>query len=728
MDLSHLNAPQREAVEHIDGPLLIFAGAGSGKTRVLTHRIAHLVEMGVPAYRILAITFTNKAAREMKERVLKLVEQGGDDVWVGTFHAICGRMLRRDIARLGYTKSFAIYDTDDQKTVVKACLKYFDLSDKYYPPGEVLSHIGDAKNKRLTPEQMRNRYKHDFRFEHIANVYRRYDEQLKLNNALDFDDMINKALELLEMPDLAAYYGERFHYVHVDEYQDTNESQFQLIRALAAGRQNLCVVGDDDQSIYGWRGANIRNILDFQEAFPKAHVIKLEENYRSTGNILKAANAVIVNNTERADKQLWTQKDDGKQVQVYLAGNEHEEAEYICMRLYAAYIEGMRYTDAAVLYRLNSQSRVVEELLMRNGIPYRIYGGTRFYDRREIKDVLAYLRVIANPADSISLRRIINVPKRGIGDTTVDKLMALAESHQVSLFEAIMDEEIRHEAGRAAVKVQGFVALMTRLMAYQETIPLDELLDRVLGESQMVEAFLLENTPEAETRIENIRELQGAVKEYMHTAETPTLADYLENVALVADIDNLEEGQGGVALMTLHSAKGLEFPLVFVVGNEEGIFPHSRAFENENKLEEERRLCYVGITRAETELHLTHAAARTLFGRTSINAPSRFLKELPEDAIERTGLKQKNKPQRRDTWGEDMVQPFFTPAVMKQKRAASSDTYSTGDVVIHNKFGKGTVVSLKGSGPDTVLKIAFDGVGIKDLILEYCQNILQHAE
>ncbi len=655
--LNGLNKEQKEAVLHNEGPLLILAGAGSGKTRVLTHRIAHLIkEQGVYPSSILAITFTNKAAREMRERIDSLIGDLSNDMWVGTFHSICIRILRRDIEKLGYDRSFVIYDTTDQQVVIKECLKELNLSDKNFPPKSVLETIGKQKDELIDANYFEKLYASDFRMGKIAKVYKLYEKKLKSNNALDFDDIIMNTIKLFKQcPEVLEYYQRRFRYVLVDEYQDTNTAQYTLVRQLSEAHQNLCVVGDDDQSIYGWRGANIRNILDFEKDFKSCKTIKLEQNYRSTQNILDAANFVISNNTGRKCKSLWTENKGGSKIVVCENDNEHEEAMYTAREIQRLINEENRkFKDFAVLYRINAQSRVLEEMFMREGLPYKIVGGLKFYDRKEIKDIIAYLRLIQNPADNVSLKRIINVPKRGIGDTTVEYAENIAIENGLSIFTIISDAQEYSDLRRAAQKLDTFAKMILKLRTMKETMSIAELLDMVINDTGILKEYEVENTVEAQSRVENIKELKSVALEFEKQNELNSLEEFLANISLVSDLDNLEEEQDYVVLMTIHSAKGLEFPVVFIPGMEEGVFPGYRAItEGPEQLEEERRLCYVGITRAREKLYLSNARFRTLFGNSSYNRPSRFISEIPDNLIDYPFKPSRNSFERETTaWGK----------------------------------------------------------------------------
>ena len=651
MNLDDLNREQRLAAETLEGPLLVLAGAGSGKTRALTYRVANLLEHGVPPWAIMAITFTNKAAAEMRERIEKLAGAGAQEVWVSTFHAGCAKILRRDIEKLGYTRSFTIYDDDDQMSAIKEILKKLNIDEKFLPPREIKAKISDAKNKLLGPQEWFAESDRDYRCQTIHDVYNAYEEKLKSSNALDFDDLIVKTLELLtEHPPVLEAYQRKLRYIHVDEYQDTNYAQYMLVRLLAHQSRNLCVVGDDDQSIYGWRGADIRNILGFEKDFPDATVIKLEQNYRSTANILDAANQVIARNENRKDKALWTQQGPGDMLRLYRADDEREEAAWVCEQIRALEAQGEDASRCAVLYRTNAQSRVLEEAFVRTGVKYRIYGGLRFYDRKEVKDILAYLRVMINPADDISVRRIINVPKRAIGDTTVTELARYAAEQEMPLLTACLDVPDTLSS-RAKKSVEKFGELMMSLTMMADSMKLTELVQYVIDTTGLESQYAKEDSDEARSRVENIREFVGAVQEFEDKADNPTLTDYLENVALVSDLDAMTEDGGAVTLMTLHSAKGLEFPNVFMIGMEENLFPSMRSRDDPARMEEERRLCYVGITRARERLYLSHASRRMLYNQMQFNDRSRFIDDIParliEDVSERRGGVA---PSRQDGW------------------------------------------------------------------------------
>ena len=745
IDLTMLNPPQREAVLAGEGPLLVLAGAGSGKTRVLTHRVARLIDDGCPPWAILAITFTNKAAREMKDRIRLLVGERAEDVWVSTFHACCARILRRDIEKLGYQRAFSIYDDDDQMGLIKAIVKDMNLNDRMYPPREIKSIISDAKNRLLTPGEWEKEAGGDFRNRKIADVYRRYEKSLKAANALDFDDLIMKTMELLtEHAPVLDYYRRKFEYILVDEYQDTNLAQYELVRLLAGEKKNVCVVGDDDQSIYAWRGADIRNILEFEKDFPGCRVIKLEQNYRSTGNILDAANQVIAHNAGRKEKALWTEAGEGDRIRVYRAQDEREEAAWVCQQLEAWKKQGEAIGDAAILYRTNAQSRVLEEALVRAGLPYRVYGGMKFYERKEVKDLIAYLRALVNPADDMAVRRIINEPRRGIGDTTVDKLADYAAAEGTSLFMAAMSAEEAGLAGRALTAVEKFSALMEELTVDAETMPADEFLRHVIDRTGYEEQFNKVQNEENESRLENIAELETAVKEYVAREPEGGLEGFLENVALVTDLDGLDAASQVLTLMTLHSAKGLEFDLVVMTGMEEGIFPTSRSLFDDEKMEEERRLCYVGITRARRRLLMSWAQTRALYGSRQYNSRSRFLDEVPRRLIEDANIARRpqtrlSSPQaasgfdgarrpapQRSARPEPVKVPagakgqeipgvskgLGIPGVKKGAQAFApqadrpAQLFKRGDRVRHSRFGEGTVLLLYDG--DKRMTIRFD--------------------
>ena len=631
-----LNNKQKEAVLATQGPCLVIAGAGSGKTKVLTHKIAYLMaEENVLPWNILAITFTNKAANEMKQRVENLVGDAAKDIWMGTFHSICVRILRKFIDRIGFDNSFLIFDTSDQKTVIKECLKSLNIDDKLFSDKGVLAEISNAKNEMLEPKAYGVKYAGDYRKSKIAEIYELYQRRLKENNAIDFDDIINDTIKILtENPDILEYYTEKFKYVLVDEYQDTNKAQFTLVTILASKYGNITVVGDNDQGIYSFRGADISNILNFEKDFPGTNIIKLEQNYRCTGNILKAANSVIKHNEAKYDKKLWTENGEGSLPCIYQGDDEYDEARYIIEQINHLKREELdHYSDFAVLYRMNSQSRAIEDILRREDIPYKIIGGLKFYERKEIKDAISYLRLIANPADNISLKRIINEPKRGIGKTSIDNIQAIAQEQGTSMYEIIKHAE-QYGLNRVFLNAKEFIEIMEELRNKKESVLISELLKETLNKTGYTKALELENTIEAESRIQNLEELVTVAMEFEEEFAENSLNDFLESITLSSDIDNLEQTDDMVTLMTLHSAKGLEFPAVFLVGMEEGIFPGYQSIGEPKELEEERRLFYVGITRAKKKLFLTCAKRRTIFGSTSYNAISRFVKEIPEELLE----------------------------------------------------------------------------------------------
>ncbi|NLO99215.1 MAG: DNA helicase PcrA [Clostridiaceae bacterium] len=731
--LQGLNPEQKQAVMHTEGPLLVLAGAGSGKTRVLTHRIAYLVEEKlIRPWNILAITFTNKAAREMKERMEKLIGPESNNIWIGTFHACCVRILRREIEKLGYDRSFVIYDTDDQKSLVKTCLDQLNINEKNFPPRTVLNEISRAKDELIDPERFSLMYASDYRMSKIAAIYELYQKKLKANNALDFDDIILLTIRILSsFPEVLDYYADKFRYIMVDEYQDTNTAQYMLVSMLAAKHGNICVVGDDDQMIYGWRGANLRNILDFEKDYPDCRIIKLEQNYRSTKTILNAANNVIKNNSGRKEKKLWTNNTEGKVLNRYEAVDERDEAYYIASTIKALKNSGRSYNDMAILYRLNAQSRVLEEMLMKQGVPYKIYGGLKFYARKEIKDVIALLRVVQNGNDDISLKRIINVPKRGIGKTTLDRVEQYAISGEVSMYKIISMINNYPELSRVSKNLQEFLYFIESMKVLAAKTDLVEFIELLIDKSGIVKELEAEMTVESRTRIENIREFISVAREFeITTEEKPTLEDFLAHISLVADIDDTEEVGDRVVMMTLHSAKGLEFPVVFIVGMEEGVFPSYRSSAEEDELEEERRLCYVGITRAMEEVYLTNAKCRMLFGSTTYNRESRFIGEIPDELITHTG----------DTSTQDKSAFFkknsaFMPqgkvmdlsdlkARIKEFNRMSDDNASlvnVGDRVVHKKFGQGIVKAKVRESEDFRLDIDFEQYGMKRLMESYAR-------
>jgi len=716
--LKGLNPQQREAVVTTEGPLLIVAGAGSGKTRVLTQRIGYLIkEKQVPPWTILAITFTNKAAREMKNRIAALTGPTAEEIWISTFHSMCVRILRRDIDRLGYRRSFSILDSGDQLSVIKQCQKELNVDPKKFDPRAILSAISSAKNELKDPDRFGSLVGDPF-MSVTHDVYKLYQKKLKANNALDFDDLIMITIQLFStMPEVLDFYQRKFLYIHVDEYQDTNRAQYMLVRMLADRHKNICVVGDSDQSIYRWRGADISNILNFEEDYPNAKVVKLEQNYRSTKRILAAANHVIRKNAGRKEKNLWTENDEGNKIQLFEADSEHAEAYYIADQISKGVREGRKYQDFAVLYRTNAQSRVIEEVFLKSNIPYGIVGGTKFYDRKEIKDVLAYLRLISNPDDDISLQRVINVPKRGIGQASVDKLSSFAAAQGISLYQAIHKADQIGLSGKAGKTIQEFASMIQALEGMKEYLSVTELTEEVIERTGYREMYKLEGTLEARARMENIDEFLSVTQDFEQKNEDKSLLSFLTELALVADIDQVDETDPNdqVILMTLHSAKGLEFPTVFLIGMEEGVFPHSRSLFDEEEMEEERRLAYVGITRAEQVLHLTRAQMRTLYGRTTINAPSRFLKEIPAELLE--GEEPAPAPARAP------YESRISQRVIRMQPAQGADLsqeWSVGNKVEHGKWGIGTVVSRRGDGDSLELDIAFPSpVGIKKLLAKF---------
>lgn len=728
--LEGLNPKQKEAVLQTEGPLLILAGAGSGKTRVLTHRIAYLIqEKGVYPGCIMAITFTNKAAKEMRERVNAIIGSGAEKIWVSTFHSSCVRILRKYIDLLGYSPSFTIYDTSDAETLMKDCLKELNYNDKNFPPKSVLAEIGSAKDDLISADAYYKIHQNDFKQEKVARLYRLYQSKLKQNNAMDFDDLIFKTVELFEKhPEVLQELQMKFKYFLVDEYQDTNTCQYRLIQLLASESRNLCVVGDDDQSIYGWRGANIRNILDFEKDFKESTVIKLEQNYRCTQKILQAANEVIQNNKGRKNKVLWTQNAEGESVQLFEAKDEKEEAYYIADKIIKKVCDGNEYKHFAVLYRTNAQSRVIEEIFMKENIPYQIVGGLRFYDRKEIKDLVAYLRVLSNPVDSISLKRIINVPKRGIGDATIQKAQDYASERGISLYEALLEMEESGLLGRANARISEFLNLIGMLRSLSDVQKVSEFIDTVLLKSGYIDALEKENTIEARTRIENLKEFISVAIDYEQKEEAPTLASFLETVSLVSDIDQADVAANHVVLMTIHSAKGLEFPMVFLCGMEEGIFPSYRSVMSgdENQLEEERRLCYVGITRAEQEIYLSYARARMLYGRTEYRPPSRFINELQPILRKDTKNRTSTASTTSSIYQKEAKDHFAFDKVIRQnkkiepiKSSSTALEFTVGDQVQHKKFGVGTVLHVKPGGKDLEVTVDFQNWGEKKLFAAF---------
>jgi len=750
--MSNLNKMQQIAVETTEGPLLILAGAGSGKTTVLVNRIAHMIEnQYVHPYNILAITFTNKAAKEMKTRISAKLE-GGDDIWASTFHSLCVRILRRDCDRLGFERSFVIYDTQDTKTLLKECIKELNIDDKIFTPNVLYGEISRAKDDMLEPKRFSDLYASDFRMSKIAAVYSLYQSKLKANNAMDFDDLICNTIRLFEEnEDVLSYYQNRFKYIMVDEYQDTNNAQYRLIYLLAKKHRNLCVVGDDDQSIYKFRGANIRNILDFEDQFPDAKVIKLEQNYRSTKNILDAANAVIANNKKRKGKDLWTDGDTGDEINIYNGDDERDEAQFVAKEIDRMVSEqNYSFKDFAILYRTNAQSRVMEDTLLRYGLPYRVLAGLRFYDRKEIKDAIAYLRVVINPNDSVSLKRIINEPKRGIGDTSINKAETIAQREGKGMFDIISEAEKYADISRGAAKFSVFTDMIRSLQARKDELSVADFVETVLNESGYKAALIAENSIEARTRLENLDELLSAVQEFEKTEhEMPGLEGFLEEISLVSDIDNYDEDQPTVTLMTIHAAKGLEFPVVYIIGAEEGLFPSMRSMLEEEELEEERRLCYVAITRAKQKLYITCAASRMLFGQTKYSPASRFISEIPSELTQRfEGRKARERRQINASRNTDFIPDYSVDgfsskpssgysskpsapaapgfggvskaALFKSFDVRANDKaetdFAAGDVVEHKKFGRGTVLNVIPLGNDKKIEIAFDSGEKKNLM------------
>lgn len=729
-----LNPQQAEAVINTEGPMLIMAGAGSGKTKVLTCRVANLLQKGVRPYRILAITFTNKAAAEMRERVNNMSGPAAKDVWLFTFHAFCARFLRMEIDKLpGYGGNFAIYDTADSQNLIKQILKEMNLDDKRFQPSGILSRISNAKNA-LQDAAAFARQAGDFYEQKVADIYSRYEQKLQLNNALDFDDLLMLSIKLLqENKEVREKYQDRFDYLLVDEYQDTNHAQYLLTKFLAAKHRNICVVGDADQSIYGWRGADIQNILDFEKDYPDAKVIKLEQNYRSTQIILDAANAVIENNTGRKPKNLWTENKSGADIIYFQAVDERDEARFVIEQLQNLQrTENKKLGDMAILYRTNTQSRIFEEMLIKSGISYNMVGGLKFYERKEIKDIIAYLRVIFNPADSLSLLRIINVPKRGIGDASLAKIQAYAAANNVSLFEAVSNAAaIDGLSSRFVSKLDDLAGIIFELMNLASEAPVEDLIDRVLRDTGYLEELENERTPQAQSRIDNLHELISVAQEFAASEEENNLENFLAHVALVSDIDDTELGEDAITLMTLHSSKGLEFSVVFLVGMEEGLFPHARTLMDETEIEEERRLCYVGITRAKEKLFLSSTKMRTIYGNTVTYPPSRFLQEIPARLVKTIKRQERfsaleNFKQVSEKYSARPQKPAstFNPhSFMPQKPAAAAGgtgtRFNTGDRVSHSKWGEGMVVSVKDSPDGQEVKVAFAGAGVRSLLTKY---------
>lgn len=743
-----LNPAQAQAVAHTEGPLLIMAGAGSGKTKVLTCKIANLLDKGISPYNILAITFTNKAATEMRERVDRMIGEKAKSVWLSTFHSFCAKFLRFEIEALGiYKQNFVIYDTQDAQTLIKNCLKELNLDEKQYAPYSVQSAISNAKNMMLTPDDYA-RDATDFFARKVAEIYNLYQKNLIENNALDFDDLLMLAVKVLKENEMVRQkYQQRFRYILVDEYQDTNGAQYQLTSLLAGMYRNLCVVGDADQSIYGWRGADIRNIMDFEKDYPEATVIKLEQNYRSTKTILNAANMVIEHNLDRKPKKLWTDNPQGDKIIHYTANDERDESKFITEEaVKQKTLFNVSYGDMAVLYRTNAQSRALEEGFMRAGVPYTMVGGLKFYDRKEIKDILAYLRVIYNTEDTISLKRIINVPKRSLGNVTMEKLAEFAQMYNMTLFDAVSAPETAPITPKAKQSLANFAEFILTMLNESTRLSVHDLIEQVMEKSGYIAELEKEHTVENQTRLENIKELLSVAKDFERTNEEPTLENFLSNVSLVSDIDNADMEDDRVTLMTMHAAKGLEFPVVFLAGMEEGLFPHSRTLMNEAEIEEERRTCYVGITRAERKLYITNAKSRMIFGRAVSYEPSRFISEIPIEFLEEReaknpfafGMESKSNMyggykapmQNRTILGgssfgdkpSTLLGSRKAPAVKSNGNVIRPDLsikWKVGDKAKHNKWGIGTVVSVKGTGEEVELKIAFPGQGIKALMQKY---------
>ena len=762
--LEGLNDRQYEAVINTDGPCLVIAGAGSGKTKVLTHKIAYLIqEKKALPWNILAITFTNKAANEMKERIANLIGDQAKDMWIGTFHSICVRILRKFIDRIGFDSSFIIFDTTDQKTLIKRCLKELEMDDKLFSDKSVLSEISNAKNDMNEPETYALKVKGDFRKEKIAEVYKLYQRRLKENNAIDFDDIINYTIKILtENPDVLEYYSNKFQYILVDEYQDTNKSQFTLVTLLASRHGNVTAVGDNDQGIYSFRGADISNILNFEKDFPGTKIIKLEQNYRCTGNILKVANAVIKNNEVKYEKKLWTENEVGNLPKVFSADNEYDEGRYIAEQIeHLRREEYYKYSDFAILYRMNTQSRAIEDILRREDIPYKIVGGLKFYERKEIKDIISYLRLVQNPADNLSLNRIINEPKRGIGRTSLENIASLSEQNNVPMYEIIKNAE-QYGLNRVYLNSREFINCMEEIIAQKDKLKVSELIKKILKDTGYMRALENENSVEAENRIANLDEFLNVAIEFEEETAENTLSEFLEGITLSSDLDNMEESEDTVTLMTLHSAKGLEFPVVFLIGMEEGIFPGYKSIGEEKELEEERRLCYVGVTRAKENLFLTNSKQRTTFGSTTHNPPSRFLSEIPEELLDGydevfTNSKNKEKSAFGDSgyswsYGNKSNGTIKTYKVTEPEYAASASSktqentgfafrtaesflnninkkasntsadfskYQSGVRVYHKKFGEGTINYVEPEGDDLKVDINFDKAGHKRLMAKF---------
>ena len=760
--INGLNDKQKEAVLATDGPCLVIAGAGSGKTKVLTHKIAYDIESGIKPWNILAITFTNKAANEMKERIEKLIGDAAKDLWMGTFHSICVRILRRYIDRIGYKTDFVIFDTSDQKTLIKECLKTLKVDDKIFTDRGVLSEISNGKNEMLEPKAYGVKYAGDFRKKTIAEIYELYQRRLKENNAIDFDDIINFTIKILsENPDVLDYYTEKFKYILVDEYQDTNKAQFTLVSLLASKYGNVTAVGDNDQGIYSFRGADISNILNFERDFPGTKIIKLEQNYRCTGNILKAANAVIKHNENKYDKKLWTENEEGHLPCIYCGEDEYDEGRYIVEQInHLKTEEYYKNSDFTILYRMNAQSRAIEDILMREGIPYKVIGGLKFYERKEIKDIIAYLRLIHNSADNLSLKRIINEPKRGIGKTSIDQIQEISDKTGNSMYEIIRNAQ-EYGLTRVFSNSRDFIEQIEYLKSKKDELKISDLIKETLNKTGYTKALENENSVEAETRIENLEEFLTVAIEFEEESADNTLAEFLENITLSSDIDGMEDKDDSVTLMTLHSAKGLEFPVVFLVGMEEGIFPGYKSIGEPQALEEERRLFYVGITRAKQYLYLTCAKHRTIFGSTSYNQVSRFVKEIPEELLEGYAevveRKSVDKEEFKDygyRWSYGKGQTVKTFKMSEEDKSAVAKTigeqgakseyqyrtaesflnsikqnnqtnyvdlskYQVGQRVYHKKFGEGTITKLEQEGNDVKVDLEFDKAGHKRLMAKF---------
>ena len=730
--LDKLNERQKEAVLATEGPVLVLAGAGSGKTTVLVNRIAYMIsEKHIRPWNILAITFTNKAAREMKDRIERLLGDTAKDMWIGTFHSVCVRILRSCIDLLGYRRDFVIYDTADTKTVMKECLRELDIDEKSFPVRNVLSIISNAKNDLMDAATFENVYKSDYRMSIIAKIYYRYQTKLRKNNAVDFDDIILNTVKILsENPDVLSKYQDKFQYILVDEYQDTNNSQYLLINLLAQANRNLCVVGDDDQSIYKFRGANIGNILNFEDDYSDVQKITLDQNYRSTQNILDAANSVISNNKGRMGKSLWTSNGDGNKVFVYTGTNEYDEARYIARQIKKHFDEQGSFSDCAILYRTNAQSRVIEEMLMRESVPYKVLSGLRFYDRKEIKDIIAYLRVVYNPNDDVSLARIINEPKRKIGNATLEKARNIAREKETSLYDVISHADDYPEFKTAIKKLLSFSEIIQSLIKLKDTVTIEDLTGRILNDTGYMPELVMEDTTESKTRIENLGEFISVITEFEKNEETGnTLGEFLENISLVSDIDGYDENEDSAVLMTIHSAKGLEFPIVFLSGLEEGLFPGMRSMESDDDIEEERRLCYVAITRAKEQLYITKTISRTIHGKTMPTTASRFFKEIPVEYLEdKTTLQPKVAKVMQDLGVRNAAAPkkevYMTKGFGSSVKSSGSTDYSkfkAGDTVEHRTFGRGEILKATPCGNDCILEIQFESIGFKRLMAAFAK-------